>query len=1066
MKSQSTTLIATTQFGLYSGPSFRKLPASPWYTYYGILHNGLGQPNGTLKNAAYQSLESRSNIPQDATIHATVSAFFPQLECEVADIQHSLTTSVSATDPGPSLGIVLNSTSCAATNSKSLCDPQSQDCPSQEFIYNMYTLNGILSNNDCQIPPDDAYILFTIGDVRYQPNASSGSLPSEEISIANISGLICKPSYAISPAHLVLSPALTGTQAGASILRADGPPSTTQPGLTNSNLTSIWYETLSAIGALYNNVTDIDEALFQFMADANNHSSVGALLDPSVQSAAATAVFTAVMAQFAREYLLTPADATLDGEVIYIENRLNLRGLSVWLIVMGLVLLICAAIVVLFCRPHDVVPRNPASIAAISTIIAASESIKNSLQSTGHLPDEALQQHLSGSLYQTSFSPSRGSFVIERQQASNWPLPPSRISRMLQIPATSLSRNAKRNHGRSNLVSLEGSEKSWWRPFAIRLPFMLLMLAIPIAIIVIVEIIQQYSDKHDGIVNTADPIASVNALSNYLPAAFMMVVAIMFTTVEFIVMMFAPYSALAKGNSPARSSIMRDYPGKLPVVALLKAIIVHHWAVCFSTIAAILGSLLPIVVSGLYITSEVPGSSSISVQQVDQFNLSWTNSVNNDSDAGNNIALAENLNLSSPRFTHDELAFPMIQLSSPSEAAQDMLRVQLPATRGTLNCTVVTSQGITVSTSKLGFGGQANVTVQAPLPSNCQFEGPGGNDSSITFNKNFQMPLLTPTSNEHYGGIMLDLHVAPSFGDSLGFQSYGDGSGSSELDNPPGCPSLGFIFGYFTVGDDTNSNVTALMCSQLFEEVQAETEFLLPSLDLDPRNPPVPNESTAKYLANQINALPYRIQTAFDTEITEYNGTNAFRTGNTTMLDPFFQKLLYGPNPVDPTSLIGSGNTVRLMNAANHGYRQYMAQAFNSNMRQTLSPADRITVDARLLNPNKSRLTQDRASKIVLQVLLAIMFVCGVAAYLLADTKRVLPHSPTSIAGVASLLAGSELVDRIFVPRGSEWMGDKELRKEGVFEGELYGLGWWEDMEEGKVGRRFGIGIGKAERRV
>lgn len=167
-----------------------------------------------------------------------MSAFFPRLDCEVADIRPSLTTNVSANDPGPALSIVLGSASCTAFNSKVLCDPQTQDCPSQAFFYDMYTLNSMFSNNDCQIAPDDAYIIFVLGDVRYLQNTSSGSLPSQEISIANISGLICKPSYAISPAQLVLNPALVGTLAGASISRAGSSPSTTPPGFTNSNLTS------------------------------------------------------------------------------------------------------------------------------------------------------------------------------------------------------------------------------------------------------------------------------------------------------------------------------------------------------------------------------------------------------------------------------------------------------------------------------------------------------------------------------------------------------------------------------------------------------------------------------------------------------------------------------------------------------------------------------------------------------------------------------------------------------------------------------------------------------------
>lgn len=279
-----------------------------------------------------------------------MSAFLPQLECEIADIHHSLTTSVSTDAPGLALSIVLNSTSCTATNSKSLCDPQTQECPSQAFVYSMYTLNGIFSNNDCQILPNDAYMFFAIGDVRYQQSAIFGNLPSQEVSIANIAGLICKRSYTISPARLMINHGLTGSLAGVTISKVDDSPSTMQLGFTNSNLTSFWYESLNAIGSLSDNVTDFDEALFHFMADADNHPRIEALLDPSVQAAAATTVFTAVMAQFAREYLLAPANISLEGQGAYDENGLYVRGLFVWLIVVGLVLLILRS-------NHDLIVR-------------------------------------------------------------------------------------------------------------------------------------------------------------------------------------------------------------------------------------------------------------------------------------------------------------------------------------------------------------------------------------------------------------------------------------------------------------------------------------------------------------------------------------------------------------------------------------------------------------------------------------------------------------------------------------------------------------------------------------
>ena len=511
---------------------------------------------------------------------------------------------------------------------------------------------------------------------------------------------------------------------------------------------------------------------------------------------------------------------------------------------------------------------------------------------------------------------------------------------------------------------------------------------------------------------------------------------------------------------------MRNHLGQIPVLGLLKAIVARHWAVCSSTTAAAMGSFLSIFVAALYVFNPVAESSDMTIQQIDQFNLSWTNSVDNDSGAGITFGLIEKFNLSFPRFTYDELAFPTVGLSSQNDATQDILQVHLPATRATLNCTVVPPQEITISTSNLESGGQATVTVEARLPVNCRFGGHGGNDSCVTFNKNFQMSSANATQKQSYGGMVLDLHVAPSFGDSTNFHSYGDGAGSRETDNPPGCPSLGFIFGYFAPGGHTNINVTAFTCSRLAEEVQTETPFLLPSLDLDHNHPPIPDESTVKYLANQTDALAYRIQVAFDTEVAANNGTRAFVPGNLTMLDPFFQALLYGQNSVDPKTLIGPGNAGRLVNTTNHVYRRYMAQAFNCNMRRNLSHPDQTTVSAALIRSNRTRLAQDETSKIVLQVLLAIMFICGLAAYLLENTKRVLPHSPTSIAGVASLLVGSELVDRSVVPKGSEWMSDKELEKKGIFQEETFGLGWWEGGEEGKRGRRFEIGIGKAGSRI
>ena len=71
-------------------------------------------------------------------------------------------------------------------------------------------------------------------------------------------------------------------------------------------------------------------------------------------------------------------------------------------------------------------------------------------------------------------------------------------------------------------------------------------------------------------------MVSVDALANYLPAAFLMVVSTMFNSSDIVVTIFAPYSALAKGNPPACRSIMGNILGKIPLIGLLRGIILHH----------------------------------------------------------------------------------------------------------------------------------------------------------------------------------------------------------------------------------------------------------------------------------------------------------------------------------------------------------------------------------------------------------------------------------------------------------------------------------------------------------
>jgi hypothetical protein len=106
------------------------------------------------------------------------------------------------------------------------------------------------------------------------------------------------------------------------------------------------------------------------------------------------------------------------------------------------------------------------------------------------------------------------------------------------------------------------------------------------------------------------------------------------------------------------------------------------------------------------------------------------------------------------------------------------------------------------------------------------------------------------------------------------------------------------------------------------------------------------------------------------------------------------------------------------------------------------------------------RLKQNKGPKIVLQVLLGVMVVCGAIAYFMVDTRKVLRQSPCSIAGKMALLARSELCNtRRVIPAGAEWWDERRRREQGLFDGWFFSLGWW-----GEATKWYGIDVGRAEK--
>lgn len=256
-------------------------------------------------------------------------------------------------------------------------------------------------------------------------------------------------------------------------------------------------------------------------------------------------------------------------------------------------------------------------------------------------------------------------------------------------------------------------------------------------------------------------------------------------------------------------------------------------------------------------------------------------------------------------------------------------------------------------------------------------------------------------------------------------------------------------------------------CYQSLQEVMTNITLLLPSLALDPAHVPAPLENTAHYLHNGSNGQDWEFPiNAFLVSLATPD------TDPTHELDGFMQAIVNGTDGIPGTEFVGPAGLPHLLNASNKLYSTYMAQAISANMRNSTIPDGQAlpTYQANVANPYKQRLKQNNAPKITLQILLGLMSFCGIMAYVLMETKTVLPHNPCSIAGMATLLAGSEMCTRRVIPDDADRMSERELQKAGIFNGRVFSMGWWGEEVPGSTlpgkGRRFGIDVGRADKAI
>jgi hypothetical protein len=193
----NTTLMAITNLNGSTYPTVNHVnvnePPDVVYTAYAVMNNLLPYAEGTSGMSGYPRL--RPSVGSDSlnyTISAEVDAFFPHVDCEIADICINEPAPFQTDQP---IYAYINATSpsCKAQDGGypiTLCQQTQGGCPSR-------LVSGISQFANCSRDyeeyPQSLWQLLTMSDIRYGDDGEHNWI----IKVDNVSSIFCQLTYSM-----------------------------------------------------------------------------------------------------------------------------------------------------------------------------------------------------------------------------------------------------------------------------------------------------------------------------------------------------------------------------------------------------------------------------------------------------------------------------------------------------------------------------------------------------------------------------------------------------------------------------------------------------------------------------------------------------------------------------------------------------------------------------------------------------------------------------------------------------------------------------------------------------
>lgn len=1032
------------------------------FATFATLTTGPTQQFGITAESAYPTfiLPKLKNL--DSTFSITADAVYPLVECEaIRDLQASMTV----TNEGHRFGLNYNSSMCDAT-SNGLYSwypiDENQPMPFQVIVGNTadtYCYNSTTGKNEESNNPT----LFLAAEFLFDEGSNGTSR-----TLVNSAGVVCRTSYTTGKVNV--SGNAREFPNNVVVEKLPNPNGPRLPYLTNDAFHELVMNALmngprvigpdSLLGH-YQMIDVLSSATLRVISSYGNGTSA-AVFDKEALMATAKATLTQGGVQVFNR-LLRP-NQTVDS-TISVQQTLKVvevTTLSTWLMVGGFLITVVIAVFLMFNDARFYAKKGTETILAMAHLSMESHSLSSLQVEMTSRSEKETKNYLIGYRFYTAFTEVQNRFGVVALSANSTAKLNASV-RFLRLRKWGTSVKSAFDWLGRKISRDKAKVNPWWKQMTFSNWFLTLTFVYSVAIISVLEALQQLSDNRNGIavVTTNNELART-VLSRYLPATVVLLLATMYNCLEFNVLLLSPYHHLRRTSTI--KELQRSSPvSQFPAVSLWNAILRLDIAIVAASTAAFVGTLLTIVVSGLYTIDYVSRDQEVTFGTTGIFNTTWSNSFKSDSGATFVLGAIENLNISRPVGTYDELALPIVTLSDQDKVSSlnesSMAKVQAYVYRPELTCDILAPEDYTVAVGKTDnpdLFQNVSISARYTLPPACQKGGRQGNSSEVRFDYVFRISF---DEKESYMAKLLDLHMGPYTGDYHQYyhvtpymETVDEDWNMTYVDNPPGCPSLVLIHGfasneqlnlanaynnYYSVLPTDGSNartLTVQVCYQEITRLKATLLYRGTDLTLDPTFSPDVDENSAEKLLVQSSenptSFPYRIQAHLDT-LQIFNDTanpwlGQGTSGIVAIVDDFFQAALFGHKPL-PFEILKQAPSSQsdqelLQKSVVSVYRYYMVQSLSLNMRvatNSLQPAQLSEYAKDLSFPGtinngvsdfELRFIQHKTQKIILQSMIGYMTLSGILAlYLMRDMRTLIPsnQNPCTIWGSTAFWTGS-----------------------------------------------------------